>query len=190
MRMLTFVRLSTRLVARGTWHEFRFPANGLHHRAGPYGLAIAAHLQFVGIDFRIFGSPMRRWLSQMPKSMLLKSEGCASSLPDPAGRHNLAQYCREEGLPYSEYGARVSRGVLARYAVSFQQKLVPHVEDVLVIAVSKLRDGFELSLSSGEKLHSANVIVATGMDYMAHSPEELGRLPRPNCGRTPLTTMT
>lgn len=145
--------------------------------AGPYGLAIAAHLQFVGIDFLIFGSPMRRWLSQMPKSMLLKSEGCASSLPDPAGRHSLAQYCREEGLPYSEYGAPVSREVLARYAVSFQQKLVPHVEDVLVIAVSKLRDGFELSLSSGEKLHSANVIVATGMDYMAHSPEELGRLP-------------
>ena len=145
--------------------------------AGPYGLAIAAHLRFVGIDFRIFGSPMRRWLSQMPKSMLLKSEGCASSLPDPAGRHSLAQYCRETGLPYSEYSAPVAREVLARYAVAFQQKLVPHVEDVLVVAVGKLRGGFELSLSSGEKLQSANVIVATGMDYMAHSPEELGRLP-------------
>jgi thioredoxin reductase len=145
--------------------------------AGPYGLAIAAHLRFVGIDFRIFGSPMRRWLSQMPKSMLLKSEGCASSLPDPAGRHSLAQYCHEEGLPYSEYVAPNSREVFARYAVSFQQKLVPHVEDVLVIAVSKLRDGFELCLSSGETLQSANVIVATGMDYMAHSPEELRRLP-------------
>jgi hypothetical protein len=96
--------------------------------AGPYGLAIAAHLQFVGTDFRIFGSPMRRWLSQMPKFMLLKSEGCASSLPDPAGRHSLTQYCREEGLPYSEYAAPVSREVFARYAVAFQQKLVPHVE--------------------------------------------------------------
>lgn len=145
--------------------------------AGPYGLAIAAHLRFVGMDFRIFGSPMRRWLSQMPKSMFLKSEGCASSLPDPAGRHSLAQYCREEGLPYSEYVAPNSREVFARYAVSFQQKLVPHVEDVLVTAVSELRDGFELCLSSGEKLQSANVIVATGMDYMAHSPAELGRLP-------------
>ena len=111
--------------------------------------------------------------------MLLKSESCASSLPDPAGRHILAQYCREEGLPYFEYGAPVSREVLARYAVSFQQKLVPHVEDVLVIAVRRLRDGFELCLSSGEKLQSANVIVATGMDYMTAAC-------RPNCGRTPL----
>src|ERR1700732_514994 len=35
MRMLTFDGLSTHLVARGTWHEFRFPADGLHHRGGP-----------------------------------------------------------------------------------------------------------------------------------------------------------
>ena len=93
--------------------------------------------------------------------MLLKWEGCASSLPDPAGRNSLAQYCREVGLPYSEYGAPVSREVLARYAVSFQQKLVPHVEDVLVIAVSKLRDGFELCLSSGDE-------VAIGQCYCCH----------------------
>jgi hypothetical protein len=115
--------------------------------AGPYGLAIAAHLQFVGMYFRIADAALAfsdaKIHASMPKSMLLKSEGCASSLPDPAGRHSLAQYCREEGLPYSEYGAPVSREVLARYAVSFQQKLVPHVEDVLVIAVSKLRDRFE-----------------------------------------------
>jgi cation diffusion facilitator CzcD-associated flavoprotein CzcO len=145
--------------------------------AGPYGLAIAAHLRFLGIDFRIFGSPLRRWLSQMPKSMLLKSEGCASSLPDPAGQHSLAQYCHEEGLPFSEYGAPVSREIFARYALAFQRKLVPNVEDVLVTAVSKMRDGFQLHLSSGETLQSAQVIVASGMDHMAHSPEQLGRLP-------------
>ena len=145
--------------------------------AGPYGLAIAAHLRFVGIDFRIRIADAALAFSGCQNPVLLKSEGCASSLPDPAGRHSLAQYCRENGLPYSEYGAPVAREVLARYAVAFQQKLVPHVEDVLVVAVGKLRGGFELSLSSGEKLQSADVIVATGMDYMAHSPEELGRLP-------------
>ena len=43
--------------------------------AGPYGLSIAAHLQTRGLDYRIFGSPMYAWIKQMPKGMLLKSEG-------------------------------------------------------------------------------------------------------------------
>ena len=42
--------------------------------AGPYGLSIAAHAVGRGLNFRIFGSPMRDW-TQMPKGMLLKSEG-------------------------------------------------------------------------------------------------------------------
>jgi cation diffusion facilitator CzcD-associated flavoprotein CzcO len=35
--------------------------------AGPYGLSIAAHMRERGIEFRIFGSPLRAWRSQMPK---------------------------------------------------------------------------------------------------------------------------
>ena len=145
--------------------------------AGPYGLSIAAYLQYVGIDFRIFGCPMRRWLHQMPEHMFLKSESCASSLHDPAGRHTLARYCRDEGIPYPEYGTPVSRGVFAQYAMSFQRTLVPKLEDVEVTAVSKLGEGFQLRLSSGETLDAGKVIVATGMDYMAYIPEQLNRLP-------------
>lgn len=120
---------------------------------------------------------MRRWLTQMPKAMLLKSEGCASGLPDPEGRHGLPQFCRERDLPFAEYAVPLSREIFAKYAVSFQQKLIPQVEDVVVGAVSKTDDGFEVCLSSGEKLRSAQVIVATGMDQMEHIPEQLGRLP-------------
>ena len=145
--------------------------------AGPYGVAIAAHLQFIGINFRIFGYSMHRWMYQMPKNMFLKSEGCASSISDPTGHHTLARYCSNEGLPFSEYGMPVSRGVFTRYALSFQQKLVPNVEDVMVTAISKLRDGFELRLNTGETLDAGKVIVATGMDYMAYIPEQLARLP-------------
>ena len=145
--------------------------------AGPYGVSIAAHLKAVGIDFRIFGSPMRRWLSQMPKSMLLKSEGCASSLSDPTGHHTLAEYCSSKGLPYSDYVEPVSRDIFAQYAVYFQQELVPNVEDAAVTTVSGLQDGFELRLSTGETLHARKVIVATGMEYMARIPEPLARLP-------------
>jgi cation diffusion facilitator CzcD-associated flavoprotein CzcO len=145
--------------------------------AGPYGVSIAAHLKSCGIEFRIFGSPMRRWLSQMPNSMLLKSEGCASSLSDPAGRHSLAEYCSNKGLEYSDYIKPVSREIFSQYAVSFQQDLVPNVEDVIVTLVSSSHDGFALRLSSGETLRAGKVIVATGMEHMAYIPEQLTRLP-------------
>jgi thioredoxin reductase len=145
--------------------------------AGPYGLAIAAHLRHLGVDFRIFGSSMRRWLTQMPKAMLLKSEGCASGLPDPEGRHGLPQFCREVGLPFVEYGSPLSRETFAKYALSYQQKFVPQVEDVLVTAVSKTDSWFEICLSTGEKLRSDHVIIATGLDQMERTPERLGGLP-------------
>jgi hypothetical protein len=145
--------------------------------AGPYGLAIAAHLRHAGVEFRIFGSTMRRWLTQMPKAMLLKSEGCASGLPDPEGRYGLPQFCGAQGLPFVEYGSPLSRETFASYALSFQKKFVPQVEDVLVDAVRKTDGGFEISLSSGETFRSAQVIVATGMDRMEHVPEQIAQLP-------------
>jgi len=152
--------------------------------AGPYGVAIAAHLQFLGVDFRIFGSPMRRWLSQMPNSMILKSEACASSLPDPSGRYSLAQYCHDKGLTYYDYGVPLSREVFAGYALSFQQKLVPQVEETLVTAVNRHPSGYEIRLDSGETLRSAKVIVATGLDHMAQNPAELRDLPQELCSHS------
>ena len=51
--------------------------------AGPFGVSTAAYLRSRGVEFRIFGSPMSRWRTQMPAGMFLKSEGFASSLADP-----------------------------------------------------------------------------------------------------------
>jgi pyruvate/2-oxoglutarate dehydrogenase complex dihydrolipoamide dehydrogenase (E3) component len=145
--------------------------------AGPYGITLAVHLKYFGVDFRIFGSPMRRWLTQMPNRMLLKSEGCASSLYDPTGNHTLGRYCCNEGLPYSEYGAPISRGIFSKYAIFFQQKLVPNVEDLVVTMVKQSSDGFEVSLRNGEKTKAGKVVVATGMDHMAYIPDQLTSLP-------------
>ena len=74
--------------------------------AGPFGVSIAAHLQSAGVNFRIFGKPMHRWQSLMPKGMFLKSEGRASNLSDPTRSHTLARYCSENALPYEEGGGR------------------------------------------------------------------------------------
>ncbi len=145
--------------------------------AGPYGVAIAAHLNHLGVNFRIFGSPMRRWLTQMPKGMLLKSEGCASSLPDPSGQRNLAAFCREQGLAFADYGSPVSRDTFAKYALCFQQRFVPQVENIAVRAISKVNEAFQITLDSGETLCSREIVIATGLEHMENTPEQLRTLP-------------
>ncbi len=145
--------------------------------AGPYGISIAAHLQSAGIDFRIFGRPIYRWLCQMPKGMFLKSEGCASSLSDPTARYTLARYCAEKGLPYGERGAPVSLEVFTRYALSFQRALAPNVEEVMVDGVDASGDGFELRLADGATMRASKVIMATGLEHAAHIPPVLAGLP-------------
>ena len=145
--------------------------------AGPYGLSIAAHLRFCGVDFRIFGSPMHRWRAHMPKGMFLKSEGCASNLFEPSGGHTLAQYCAEQGLPYAQYGAAVSLETFTQYGLSFQRRLVPTVENEMVTALHKSSATFEVLLSNGEMLKVNKVVVATGMSHTAYIPEALAQLP-------------
>jgi hypothetical protein len=109
--------------------------------------------------------------------MFLKSEGCASSLYDHGGHHTLSRYCAREGLPFGERGKPVSREIFARYAVSFQQELVPNVEETMVVSVTKTDNGFELVLDSGEKLNARQVVIATGLEYMAFTPPALVQLP-------------
>jgi len=145
--------------------------------AGPYGVSVAAHLQSAGIDFRIFGRPMYRWLCQMPKGMFLKSEGCASSLSDPTARYTLARYCAERGVPYGERGTPVSLEVFTQYALSFQRALAPSVEEMMVDGVDASGDEFELRLADGATMRASKVIVATGLEHAVHIPPVLGGLP-------------
>jgi Pyridine nucleotide-disulphide oxidoreductase len=121
---------------------------------------------------------MRRWLSQVPEDMLLKSESsCASSLYEPTGTHTLKRYCKDEGIPYSDFDYPVSRETFVKYALSFQKTLVPEVEDLIVTSVSRVGERFRLQLNNGESVRTEKVIVATGLEHMERMPEQLMRLP-------------
>lgn len=143
--------------------------------AGPFGLSIAAHLRSCGVPFRIFGTPMHRWQAQMPMGMFLKSEEAASSLADPAGRYTLPQFCAEAGLSYGT--APIPLDTFTRYALLFQRRLVPMVEDVLVTALDRRPDGFELRLANGEGIRAKSVVIATGLSHAEYIPQELAQLP-------------
>ena len=93
--------------------------------AGPYGLSIAAHLNARDLPFRIFGSPMSVWSTGMPHGMRLKSEGFASSLSDPESQFTLRDYCRQEGIPYSDVGDPVRLETFVAYGRAFKSGSCP-----------------------------------------------------------------
>lgn len=145
--------------------------------AGPYGLSIAAHLRAAQVDFRIFGSPMEFWLKHMPEGMHLKSEGFASSLYDPEAKFELRTYCSERGVPYADTASPVPLEVFTSYGLEFQKRFVPEVEDKKVVAVRPAAQGFEVTLDDGEVLAAGRVVVAVGLTYYKHVPQELEALP-------------
>jgi thioredoxin reductase len=145
--------------------------------AGPYGLSIAAHLAKSNLTFRIFGSPMQSWRSHMPKGMLLKSEGFASSLDDPGSSFTLRHYCEEMNLPFDDVGTPVPLDVFSAYGLAFQKRLVPTLEQTDITSVSRTSEGFDLETADGQLVHARTVIVATGITHFSYLPPFLADLP-------------
>ena len=146
--------------------------------AGPYGLSIAAHLRKTKLTFRIFGTPMSSWRKQMPKGMMLKSDGFASSLYDPDSSFTLRHYCEEKNLPYADVGIPVPIETFVAYGLEFQKRLVPTLEEVDITSVRRTDAGFELQTAEGQFVHARRVVVAAGITHFGHLPEFLADLPR------------
>jgi thioredoxin reductase len=145
--------------------------------AGPYGLSIAAHLNALGVRLRIFGTPMQIWREHMPKGMLLKSDGFASNLSDPASSFTLQDYCAQQGIAYDHTRVPIPLDVFIDYGIEFQRRFVPQLEDRQVIGVEREPDGFSVTLDNGEIVHSQKVVLAVGISHFQHIPSGLGELP-------------
>jgi hypothetical protein len=145
--------------------------------AGPYGLSIGAHLRARGVAFRIFGQAMETWRFNMPKGMLLKSEGFASNLHDPERESTLARFCAREGVPYGDTGVPVPLETLASYGLSFQRRHVPDLEEQRVESLERSSQGFRLRLADGTHAAARRVVLAVGGGYFSYVPDELAHLP-------------
>jgi len=145
--------------------------------AGPYGLSVAAHFRRSGIPFRIFGRPMDSWLAHMPKGMMLKSDGFASDIYDPESAFTLRQFCAERGIEYADAGVPVKLETFSAYGLAFRDRMVPELEDKMVISVNRSRDGFRLQLDDGETVQARSVVLAVGITHFAYVPENLAHLP-------------
>jgi cation diffusion facilitator CzcD-associated flavoprotein CzcO len=145
--------------------------------AGPYGLSIAAHLRDKGVDFRIFGQPMKTWQTAMPKGMFLKSEGFASTLYDPEHEFTLAKYCSDRGLEYSDLGTPVPLETFIAYGLEFQQRFVPDLDRRSVTRIVESDGGFAVTLEDGIEITARSVILAIGISAYAYVPPNLSALP-------------
>lgn len=145
--------------------------------AGPYGLSIAAHLRKLGLSFRIFGPAMDTWISHMPKGMCLKSDGFASDLYDPDGAFTLKKYCAERGIPYADMGLPVQLDTFTGYGLAFRDRMVPELENKMVVGVKRTQEGFELKLDDGETFSARRVVLAIGVTHFEYVPDNLSHLP-------------
>lgn len=145
--------------------------------AGPYGLSIAAHFRSRGIPFRIFGRPMDSWVAHMPKGMMLKSDGFASDIYDPGGKFTLRQFCAERQIEYGDMGIPVRLATFGDYGLAFQDRMVPELEDKVVVHIERLAKGFLLRLDDGEEFQARRVVLAVGITHFEHVPANLAHLP-------------
>lgn len=145
--------------------------------AGPYGLSLAAHFKSRGIPFRIFGRPMDSWLRHMPKGMLLKSDGFASTVSDPDNRFTLKHFCAERGIAYADLGIPVGLDTFTAYGLTFRDRIVPELEDKLVTSLEHSPNGFLLRTEDGELVSARRVVLAVGITHFEYMPSSLIPLP-------------
>jgi thioredoxin reductase len=144
--------------------------------AGPYGLSVAAHLNAAGQEFRIFGKPLATWREHMPKGMLLKSDGFASSISSPAPESTLKAWCAAHGQAYDDCGIPVPLATFTEYAGWFQRRHVPMLEDRQLVSLSRGSRGFTLWLDDGECLEAERVVLAVGISWFKNMPQALDGL--------------
>ena len=113
----------------------------------------------------------------MPAGMMLKSDGFASNLSAPGTEGTLAAYCARNGHAYHDTRLPVSLDLFVEYALDFQQRFVPDVEDRYVSVVERTGKSFTLTLDDGEILTADLVVVATGITHLERVPAELADLP-------------
>ena len=141
--------------------------------AGPYGLAVAAHLQDAGVPTAVFGGAMDFWDGNMPAGMLLRSYWSASHIADPNDALLLDAYqATSEEVPRP---IPVERFV--SYGRWFADRAVRDIDPSRIDLLEGDGDGFRLTTEDGSTVRADRVVVATGIAAFADRPGSFARIP-------------
>lgn len=128
--------------------------------AGPYGLAVAAHLREAEISTRVFGRALSFWRENMPEGMRLRSPWVATHIADPDRKFSLDAFARRVALTRCE---QLPLEQFVQYGAWFQQQAVPDLDTRKVEQLESAGTGFRLRLDDGEVMHARRVVVAMGL---------------------------
>jgi cation diffusion facilitator CzcD-associated flavoprotein CzcO len=142
--------------------------------AGPYGLSVAAHLLGRGLKVAVFGKTLEMWREHMPKGMLLRSHWWATNLSAPGKPCGFESFFRDSRY---EKGYPVPIEEFIEYGLWFQARAVPDVDETYVASIEREDGRFLLTLEDGRRVESATVVMAIGVYYYAHRPEQSNGLP-------------
>jgi FAD-dependent urate hydroxylase len=142
--------------------------------AGPYGLAIAAHLRRAGVSHRVIGDPMSFW-RRMPEGMLLRSNWTASCIAEYDGDLSLDSFIAASGVTFQR---PIPLERFIAYGEWVQEKVAPDVDRRTVCLLENKADGFLLHMSDGEPVSARRVIVAAGIAPFARKPNVFADTPR------------
>jgi cation diffusion facilitator CzcD-associated flavoprotein CzcO len=142
--------------------------------AGPYGLAVAAHLKGRGVATHVFGEPMSFWRHNMPKGMKLRSPWGATHISDPDKALSLDVYIasqrivRMEPFPLEDF---------VGYGTWFQAHAVPDLDRRTIARVEATADGFRVVATDGEAITAQRVVMATGLARQLFRPAAFAGAP-------------
>jgi thioredoxin reductase len=141
--------------------------------AGPFGLAMAAYAQHLGIDHLVVGKPMEFWQTNMPEGMYLRS-ACDWHL-DPLEEDTIERFLQTQGLTPSDVEP-FSRDFYLTYVKWFQeQKQIESIPEY-VQRLDYINNGpcsFRATMEDGRKITARRVVIALGLKYFKNEPQEL-----------------
>lgn len=135
--------------------------------AGPYGMAVTAHLRGRGIDTVTVGKPMEFW-KNMPPSMHLKSTFSSITISDPVRAFTQQRYAEYKNWPIEE---PVPLDFLLGYAEWFRENNAPNIIEQYARQVIRDDAGYHVTLDDGQQIQASQVVVATGVAPFAVFPE-------------------
>ena len=110
----------------------------------------------------------------MPEGMYLRSYWWATSLSHPHRTYNMQHYFRE----HDQHGFDpLSIGTFLDYALWFQKRAVPDVDETYVANIARKDGQYLITLMDGRSVQSRVVVMAPGLRYYAYSPPEYAHLP-------------
>lgn len=144
--------------------------------AGPYGLAVSAHLHGHGVNVATFGKAAYFWQNHMPTGMLLRSYWWASNLSDPKGTYSITRYFQMKGV---EPPDPLPIETFIDYALWFQKNAVPNVDETYIKVIERTDDSsYRITLEDGRVVTSSAVVLAPGLQYYQYIPEFYAHLPQ------------